>query len=206
MDYNTLVASINRKKGEYEAIKNEKLKKEAELAALERKLEVFDKARVFLLELSKKQRNSIKQLFEESISNALQYIIHDEDLYFEIEITESRGSAEVNFYLKMVRDGKIVRIDLDDSQGDGYIDVISLAINTVMYLKGRNNCPLILDEPAKQLSEGYREAAGMYLQEISELFDFQIIMITNVEQLSNFGHAKYKVTRNGNSSKIKKIV
>jgi len=201
MKYEEILKKINILRGQQEALVKEKDETERTLIEANKKAELLEDTRIFLLELSKKQRESVIADFSQMTTNALRFIT-GEDIAFEIEIDESRGAAEVNFFLKINRAGNIVKTDLEDTHGDGYLDIVALALNIIMYLRTNNKAPLILDEPCKQLSEAYRQGAGEFLQQIADEFGIQIFMITNIAQFADYGHNKYRVSLNGDYSVI----
>lgn len=73
-----------------------------------------------------------------------------------------------------------------EATGGGVVDVASFALRVaslVIATPPRRRL-LILDEPFKFLSEGYREAAGELLTTLARDLDFQIILVTHVPQLA----------------------
>ena len=193
-------------KGKYENLVSIKKSKENEIENLKKKRENLDKARIFLIKSAEYQRQQIKTEFEEMVSQALQYIL-EEEIYFEIDIHETRGRAEAEFFIKSIRDGVTTRTGIETSRGDGVADIVGLALSIAQIecTNPKNKGPLVLDEPAKQVSAEHIENVGNFLKEISEAFDRQIIMITHIDKLGDMSDAKFLVKLEGTESKVERI-
>lgn len=190
-------------KGKYENLVSIKKSKENEIENLKKKRENLDKARIFLIKSAEYQREQIKTEFENIVSQALQYIFNEE-IYFEIDIKEVRGRAEAEFFIKSVRNGVITRTGIETSRGDGVADIVGLALDIakIECANPKNLGPLILDEPAKQVSQEHIENIGTFLKEISDAFGRQIIMVTHNRKLADFADTKYEVRLNGTVSEV----
>ena len=213
MDITLLKQEINlakekflQDKGKYENLISIKESKENEIENLKKKRENLDKARIFLIKSAEYQRQQIKTEFEEMVSQALQYIL-EEEIYFEIDIHETRGRAEAEFFIKSIRDGVTTRTGIETSRGDGVADIVGLALSIAQIecANPKNKGPLVLDEPAKQVSAEHIENIGKFLKEISEAFDRQIIMITHIHKLGDIADAKFEVKLEGTESKVTRI-
>jgi len=213
MDIASLERTINlakekflQDKGKYENLLEMKQTKEDAIVNLNNKKEQLDKARIFLIKSAEYQRQQIKTEFENIVSQALQYIM-EEEVYFEIDIREVRGRAEAEFFVKSVRNGVTTRTGIETSRGDGVADVVGLALDIakIECTNPKNLGPLILDEPAKQVSAEHIENIGNFLKEISEAFGRQIIMITHIRKLGDMADAKYEVRLDGTESKVTQI-
>ena len=71
--------------------------------------------------------------------------------------------------------------------------------------KPRIEGPLILDEPAKHVSEDYIFNVADFLKRTSEMFNRQIIMVTHNNHLSSIGTNAYRVSMKGTESHVDKI-
>lgn len=193
-------------KGKYENLVSIKKNKENGIENLKKKRENLDKARIFLIKSAEYQRQQIKTEFEEMVSQALQYIL-EEEIYFEIDIHETRGRAEAEFFIKSIRNGVTTRTGIESSRGDGVADIVGLALSIAQIecANPKNKGPLVLDEPAKQVSAEHIENIGKFLKEISEAFDRQIIMITHIHKLGDIADAKFEVKLEGTESKVTRI-
>lgn len=193
-------------KGKYENFLVMKKTKEKKIDDLKKEYEKLDKARVFLIKSGEYQRQQIKTEFENMVTQALQYIM-EEDISFEIDIREVRGRAEAEFYIKSIRNGVVTRTSIAESRGDGISDVVGLALNIAQLecANPKNNGPLILDEPAKQISAAHIDNIGKFLKDLSEAFNRQIIVITHISKLGDMADAKFNVELDGTVSKVTSI-
>lgn len=65
--------------------------------------------------------------------------------------------------------------------------------------------PLILDEPAKHVSDDYIVNVAEFLKNVSSMFNRQIIMVTHNSHLLESGDYVYRVTLNNGISLAEKI-
>lgn len=64
---------------------------------------------------------------------------------------------------------------------------------------------MILDEPAKHVSEDYIFNVADFLKKTSEMFERQIIIVTHNNHLSAIGTNAYKVSLNGTISEVSRV-
>lgn len=195
-----------RLKEKHDNLINMKLQKERRVEELNKEKEKLDKARLLLLESAEYQRERVKGEFEQMVTNALQFILR-EDIQFEINVKDTKKS-ELEFLIKSTRDNVVTRTGIESSRGDGVADIVGLALNIAMLEcvdNPKNKGPLVLDEPAKQVSKDHIERVGDFLKEISKGFNRQIIMVTHINELSGYADTKYEVSLDGSVSKVKKM-
>lgn len=180
--------------------------KDEQIQAAEKEIDVLQKTQSVFLTLGEKQREAVKNEFEEIVTNALQYIMQEE-IYFEIEIKELRGVPNIEFYIRTVRDGITTKTTISESRGDGIADIVTLALNIAVFINQnpKNEGPLILDEPCRQVSEKYKAGVGLFLREIAEVMDIQIFMITHIEKYVDCADNKFKVFLSGTSSVVNSL-
>lgn len=87
------------------------------------------------------------------------------------------------------------------------MDIISLAIRIAMMQihDPKIDGPLILDEPAKHVSDEYIVNVADFIKQISTTFKRQIIMVTHNNHLLQSADACYKVTINDGISIVEPI-
>lgn len=192
-------------KVKYELLMEEKNKREQELQNIQKQIDIFDKVRIFLLELGAYQREQVKQKIQSMVTQALQFVL-EEDIYFEIVQEEKRCKIWTEFYIRTVKDGIETRTVIEEARGDGILDIVTLALNLMfLILSQGNNTFIILDEPCKQLSLNYINRVGIFLQEISKTYDVQIIMITHNQELAQYGDKIYKISINNGYSQVESL-
>ncbi|CCJ33815.1 hypothetical protein [Caloramator australicus] len=126
---------------------------------------------------------------------------------FFIDIKEKGEKIEAEFYVISEQNNNKIITKPQDSRGGGVVDIISLAIRIAMmeihYPKIEG--PLILDEPAKHVSDDYIVNVAEFLKNVSSMFNRQIIMVTHNSHLLESGDYVYRVTLNNGISLAEKI-
>ncbi|MFA7534300.1 MAG: ATPase, partial [Tissierellaceae bacterium] len=126
---------------------------------------------------------------------------------FTIEIDELRGKSSAEFYVTNKNENLIIKTKPELSRGGGVVDIVSLALRIAFLQthKPRIEGPLILDEPAKHVSDDYIYNVADFLRQTSELFNRQIIMVTHNNYLSSIGTNAYRIDIKDNVSTASKI-
>lgn len=164
---------------------------------------VLEQVRILLQKVSEYAREQSRQQIEALVTNCLQFIF-DSNIEFRIEIEEIRGRPEAEFYVISNVNGDIIRTRPQEARGGGIVDIISLALRIAMIqccstdIKG----PLILDEPAKHVSEDYITQVAEFLKQVSSMFDMQIIMVTHNRHLSEIANRWYRIDMQDGISRI----
>lgn len=181
-------------KGKLDQLLEQKSDMESKLLSLREHTDILEKVRILLQKVSEFARDKSRERIEGLVTNCLQYIF-DSDMEFRIEINEVRGRPEAEFYVVSSAGGETVRTKPQEAKGGGVIDIISLAIRVAMLQSSSPeiNGPLILDEPAKHLSEEYISRLSDFLKRVSVIFDRQVIMITHNRYLSEIADKWYKI-------------
>ena len=107
--------------------------------------------------------------------------IFDEPYAFQIIFERKRGKTEARLVFE--RDG--MEIDPMTASGGGVIDVASFALRlaAIVLTKPHSRKIIIMDEPFRFLSEGYRDRVRQMLQDLTREYDFQFIMVTHIKEL-----------------------
>lgn len=140
-------------------------------------------------------RDQSKTTMEKLVSNALT-IVFPGDLEFNIEMLEKGNKTEADLYVSSTYGGQHqVKTEPQESRGGGIVDIISLALRVALLetstpkLKG----PLVLDEPAKHVSQDYAQNVAEFLNLVVESFNRQVIMVTHNNYLSDTGDKTFTV-------------
>ena len=76
----------------------------------------------------------------------------------------------------------------------------------VLYVSHKGNKgPLIFDEPCRQVSEKYKEGVGMFLKDIANGYNIQIIIITHIATYINCADQALNVYLKGTVSQVEEI-
>lgn len=195
-------AFLNVELGKKEVLEDKIEKTEKNIEKLKEDINILDKVNMLFKRSSEFARNQSKKQIESLVTKCLQYVFQEE-ISFEIEIKELRGRPSAKFYVTNIIDGKEIKLEPEESKGGGVVDIVSLALR-IAFLethKPKILGPLILDEPAKHVSDEYIYNVSNFLKESSELFNRQIIMITHNNYLASIGDISYKITQlNGESN------
>lgn len=150
-------------------------------------------------------REQAKEQIEWLVTNALQAVF-DGDIAFVIELRKVKNRTEADFYVRSVYEGVEVKVRPEQSRGGGIVDIIALALRFAMLhlFQPAIVGPIILDEPAKHVSEEYIAQVAEFLRNISNYFDRQVIMVTHNSYLSEMADTAYRVEmREGKSQAVK---
>lgn len=187
-------------------LKKNKDEEEEKLKKLELEIDNLKKVKILLQKTSQFAREQSKKQMEYLITQCLQYIF-DSKMEFFIDIKEKGEKIEAEFYVISEQNNNKIITKPQDSRGGGVVDIISLAIRIAMmeihYPKIEG--PLILDEPAKHVSDDYIVNVAEFLKNVSSMFNRQIIMVTHNSHLLESGDYVYRVTLNNGISLAEKI-
>ncbi|MBC7087303.1 MAG: ATPase [Tissierellales bacterium] len=197
---------INRELGKKENLLNMKEKTSKELEKCELDLKVLEEVLILFNKTSEYARLQAKKQIELIVTKCLQYIF-ESDVKFEIEIEELRNKPSAEFYVINETDDFTLKTKPELSRGGGVVDIVSLALRIAFLQihKPSIEGPLVLDEPAKHVSEDYIYNLGEFMKETSEMFQRQIIMVTHNQHLAALSEVSYRVDLNGSMSIVKPI-
>lgn len=173
---------------------------------IQSEIELLERVNILFQKTSEFARNQAKLQIESLVTNCLQYVFEN-DIEFKIEIEELRNKPSANFYVITKENGMIIKTKPELSRGGGVVDIISLALRIAFLQihKPKIQGPLILDEPAKHVSEDYIFNVADFLKKTSEMFERQIIIVTHNNHLSAIGTNAYKVSLNGTISEVSRV-
>lgn len=197
---------LSRESGKRDKILEQIKDISADISTISKNVEVLEKVNILLQKTSEYAREQAKKQIEVIVSNCLQYIF-DSNMEFIIEIEELYGKPNAEFYV-ITKEGKnIIKTKPELSRGGGVVDIISLAlrISFLQVHKPLIQGPLILDEPAKHVSEDFIFNVADFLKRTSEMFGRQIIMVTHNNHLSSVSTNSYRVQLKGTESKVEKV-
>jgi DNA repair ATPase RecN len=197
---------ISKEEGKKEKILEQIEENKKSIKSISEEINLIEKVSVLLQRTSEFARNQAKSQIESLVTNCLQYIFEN-NIEFEIEIEELYGKPNAEFYVVTKVNDTIIKTKPEQSRGGGVVDIISLAlrISFLQVHKPIIEGPLILDEPAKHVSEDYIFNVADFLKRTSEMFERQIIMVTHNNHLSSISTNAYRVDMKGTESYVEKI-
>ena len=197
---------ISKEQGKREKILEQIDENREAIEDIQSKLELIEKVKLLLQKTSEFARDQAKNQIESLVTNCLQYIFEN-NIEFEIEIGELYGKPNAEFYVTTNKNNLTIKTKPEQSRGGGIIDILSLALRIafIQVHKPEIEGPLILDEPAKHVSEDYIFNVADFLKRTSEMFERQIIMVTHNNHLSSIAANTYKVNMKDAISILEKI-
>lgn len=198
---------LSKELGKQEIIKEQINQNKEELKKVEEEIDLLNKVNILLQKTSEFAREQAKKQIESLVTKCLQYIF-ESDTEFIIEIEEQRGKSNAEFYVVNKINDVIIKTKPELSRGGGVVDIVSLALRIAFLQinKPKIEGPLILDEPAKHVSDDYIFNVADFLKQTSELFNRQIIMVTHNNHLAAIGSNAYRVDIKDSESVVTKII
>lgn len=197
---------LSRELGKRDKTKEQLEMHKDNLYNIEAELELLSKVNILFQKTSEFAREQAKNQIESLVTKCLQFIF-ESDIEFLIEIEEQRGKSNAEFYVVNKIEDMLVKTKPELSRGGGVVDIVSLALRIAFLQthKPKIQGPLILDEPAKHVSDEFIFNVADFLKQTSELFNRQIIMVTHNNHLAAIGSNAYRVEIKGSESTVTKI-
>ena len=175
--------------------------KEKEYSELKIYNENLQKARVVVAEAGKYTQTYLKDYIENMVTTALQAVFED-DYQFIIEFDIKRNRPEAKISLKIRGE----EVDPKDSVGGGVLDVASFALRVVLWSiqNPRSTNTIILDESFKFL-HGNLEHTSLLLKKLSKDLGLQFIIVSQIDDLSQYADKVFLISHNGKFSEVKEI-
>lgn len=107
--------------------------------------------------------------------------VFEEPYDFQIIFDRKRGRTEAR--LVFVRNG--VEVDPLDASGGGVVDVAAFALRLACLMLSRPKARrlVVLDEPFKFVSAGYRDRVRDMLEQLATDMGLQVVMVTHIDEL-----------------------
>ncbi len=200
-------ALYHRQRGEQARLLQEKAALENRLREVREEIECLEKVRLLLLEAAKHAREQGRRQVEFLVTQALQFVFGG-DLEFRVKVEEKRDRPEAEFYVCSTYGGDYkVETTPQDARGGGVVDVISLALRLALLHAFRPPLggPVILDEPAKHVSEEFSPQVARFLKSFSQSLGRQIIMVSHNQHLADSADVAYLVEMQQGRSSARRI-
>ena len=193
-ELNSLQDFMSREEGKRDKLIEKYDENSIKLREIISELELLEKVTILFQKTSEYARLQAKRQIETLVTKCLQYVFEN-NIEFVIELEELRNKANAEFYVTSDSNGIIIKTKPELSRGGGVVDIVSLALRIAFLQihKPQIEGPLILDEPAKHVSEDYIYNVGEVLKQTSEIFGRQILMVTHNNYLAAIGNKAYRV-------------
>lgn len=172
-------AELNRRRGKQQQSIERQALLEKRLAGLNSERLEIEQAQVVIQNVAELTQNELKYQISEIVSLALASVF-DDPYEFVASFEQRRNQVECDLFFK--RDGEL--IDPLSASGGGAVDVAAFALRIALWsLRTNRTRPVILlDEPMRFISKGYRGRASEMLKMLSDKLGLQIIMVTHAEE------------------------
>lgn len=148
------------------------------------KLEVLEGARNFLQVISEETRNRVTSGLESVVTMCIQAVF-GYDYSFRISPDTKRNATVIDFLIVDNSGDEEILLPPETNFGGGMIDTISIGLRfgLLKVLAIPPKTPMILDEPAKMVSEDRIQSIASLINELARTFDKQVIMVTHRDGL-----------------------
>jgi DNA repair exonuclease SbcCD ATPase subunit len=198
--------AVEQRKGELARLQLDRDRTSAELVQFLEQQQLFEQVSQLLQQTAEHAREQARANIEGLVGSTLQAIFGP-SYGFRIEMTEKAGRPEAEFYVLSEYQGEMLKTRPQDSRGGGVVDVLSLGLRIAMLetYRPRLQGPMLLDEPAKHVSEEYIQATADLLQRVADSFGRQVIMVTHSTHLAESGTVAYRVHLQDKGSVVSRI-
>lgn len=186
--FDAATKALNRLNAKKENLEDTQVKLRSEISDNEDQIAVLIKVEELFKFLLDKYVHRYAESFSSVVTEGLQAIFHDQDIEFDIVVTQKNGKVWLDF--ETVQDG--VRGPALQAFGGGVSSVESLLLRLLVLLKTGLAKYLILDESLAALSEHYVESAGEFIRQMAEELDVNVLLITHNKAFLNHAHVAYK--------------
>lgn len=186
--------ALGERKGQQQRLLQDLSALRSQLERLGQEGDVFEQVIVLLQQTSEHARKQAREQIEMLVTNTLRQVFGS-DYAFKIELTERAGRPEAEFYVVSAYGAETLQTRPQDSRGGGVVDVVSLGLRIAMLetYRPRLDGALILDEPAKHVSDEYIQPTAQFLKAVSDFFRRQVIMVTHNAHLAETAEAAFQV-------------
>lgn len=171
---------VTKKLGELSSLKEQLELERKEMDSTNKEIEDLLQAQSIAQSVAQTIQQKAHVQIASVVSRCLESVF-DEPYLFKILFEQKRGKTEAKLVFE--RDG--MEVDPLTASGGGVIDVASFALrlSCLMLSKPKLRRVLVMDEPFKFVSQGYRENVKSMLEELSKELKIQIIFVTHIEEL-----------------------
>jgi len=137
-----------------------------------------EEAQIIVQEVSQKIQQQVHNQIAGVVDKCLKGVFDNDNYGFKIDFEKKRGRTEAK--LVLLNDGHEVDNPMDADSG-GVLDIASFALrlSCLMIAKPILRRVIILDEPFKNVSAGYRQNVRKLLENLAKEFHIQFIMVTH---------------------------
>ena len=178
MDLLDIRKKVNHNISQYKTTKNMFTQEKENLKKSTIKLDHEEQAQEIIQLVSQAIQQQAHKQIAQVVAQCLKAVFYDEDYGFKILFEKKRGKTEAK--LIITNQGYDVDKPLEMESG-GVLDVASFALrlSCLMLTKPKLRRVIIMDEPFKNVSIEYQPNTKALLEQLTEDFGIQIIMVTH---------------------------
>ena len=198
---NAATTYLAKEQGKKELLQKELSDCQVNLTSTQSNIELFEKTKIFLQELSETAREVAKNRIETVVTKALQYVFGMQ-YSFKIELKNTASRVEADFLVLTQYGDKVIKNYPTTGKGGGIVDLLAIALKFSVLELVNFDGPIWLDEPFKHVSEDYIPAAGRLLTYMGEMSGRQITIITHNPRLAEMCNKIIHVAQKDGKSSI----
>lgn len=152
------------------------------IKAEKKSIEIAEMARATLIKIGEETQREIREYIEDTVTFALQTVLGNQ-YHFVVDFNyDKRDQAEVTFYLSK---NEMLYEPRKDTTSGGAVDICAFSLRMILYtLEDPNPIPvLVLDEPFKNVSQGFIPLVSEMVMELSKMLKLQLIISTHTDEI-----------------------
>jgi len=167
-------------------------------------IDTWEMVQALFRKTSEYAREQLKLRIEETVTAALQAVIPNDDLEFQIFMGEYKGQPTAEWRVISRYGDMTVEADPEDARGGGITDVVSLALRVAMMelTRPRVEGPVVWDEPGKMVSAEYAQAMAQFVKTYAQKTGRQIFLVTHNPALADAADMTYWVNKRTGESEV----
>jgi DNA repair exonuclease SbcCD ATPase subunit len=203
-EINNLKIQYQRASGRLDELKAQQSDKEQNLVQAKKDVELWQQVQLLLGWVSEESREQLKERIQETVTAALQAILCNDQIQFNIEIKTINGKPSAEWSVVSCYGDKAVSANPEDARGGGISDIVSLALRLSMLELSRPKPQgaVFLDEVGKHISAEFAPNVASFLQQYAEKTGRQIILITHQVALAEVADVRYQVKQVNGISEV----
>ena len=198
MRLSQLRSQYEQGRGRLALLTQQRSEKEFSLAETRQSIDTWRQVQVLFTKVSEFARQQTKMLIEQGVTAALQAILGDDDIRFEVLIREIGNKPAADWAVVSAYADIEVSNTPEDSRGGGVVDIVSLALRLALLELSRPKPggPVMLDEAGKHVSAEYAPNMAAFLKGYAQRTGRQIVLVTHQAPLAEVADRSYRVSKN----------
>lgn len=169
--------------------------RKSEIEALNIRAEDLSKISALLSTYADERQEEVQKHFESVVSQGLKQVF-DEDLTLSIRNRMVGKRFETDFVLVSKIGDETLETSILDARGGGVAAVAGFLIQAVLVLlTPGSRSILFLDEIFSQVSEGYLEPLSVFIKELVERTDLQVVLVTHSDVFAEYADKVYRFSQ-----------